>query len=324
MTSLQKVMLAAKPKPDQIDAVIDTKLCYDGLCGQLKLDGIRVTVQQGKLYTRALKLVPNAAMQRLWGREELEGLDGEIIVGDPTAKDCFHHSQSIVMSRDKPMTGAVFYVFDMLDDQEPFCIRNANAKYTLDKTNVPGIKHLPYTTLKNAASLRKFEDAARSKGHEGIVVRLLSSSYKHGRSTLVDQWLVAVKRTVEAEAVVLDTYEQMENTNEQKLNELGKMRRSSHKAGKRGKGTLGGFVVMMLNDKVTAKVAQKLYTIDPEHPYVFGVGGGPGLTDALRKELWQKRSKLPGKLIKIRYQGVGTVDLPRQPQFLGFRDRRDL
>jgi DNA ligase-1 len=49
-----------------------------------------------------------------------------------------------------------------------------------------------------------------------------------------------------------------------------------------------------------------------------------GLTDAVRKELWEKRKTLPGKIVKFRYQKIGTMEAPRQPIFLGFRDGRDL
>jgi DNA ligase-1 len=78
-----------------------------------------------------------------------------------------------------------------------------------------------------------------------------------------------------------------------------------------GKGTLGGFTVNLLGPK-GGKLGQ------------FNIGTGIGLTNAVRAELWAARKTLKGKVIKLKYQAVGTMDAPRLPIFLGFRDRRDM
>lgn len=311
-------MLAAKPKPEDLDATLAT-LSYPALYSP-KLDGIRATVQCGKLYSRALKLIPNLEMQELWGREELNGLDGEIIVGPPTAADCFNRSTSTVMSRNKPAADAAFYVFDTLDDVEPFNIRLSNAGVLIDGACFgQTIKLVHHTLIKTHAAALKYEDKQVRLGHEGVMRRDPVGAYKQGRSTLKEGGLVAIKRFVDAEVVVLDTYEQEENTNPQEINELGKLKRSSHKAGRVGKGTLGGFTVCML---ATARGSFNLASV-PEKAQ-FNVGTGVGLTDAIRTYLWQSRKSLIGKTIKIRYQKVGTMEKPRIPVFLGFRDERDL
>ena len=313
MTALWKPMLAAKPDPAELYAAI-AKLKYP-VAGQLKLDGIRASVQGGKLYARSLKPIANKAMQALWGTKALEGLDGEIIVGPITAEDCFNRTTGQVRRADGGLADAKFYVFDMLDDVEPFVIRSANAKLTIDEAEVPGVVYLSYTECKTIKALTAFRDKARKQGHEGIVTRSLISGYKQGRSTLVDQWLVALKDTVDAEAVILAVYEQEANTNEQKVNELGRLKRSTHKAGKVGKGTLGGFTVAMYGDKKDSKI---------DWHAAFNIGTGVGLTDAVRAELWAKRKSLVGKVVKFRYQGIGTMNAPRQPIWLGFRDQRDM
>ena len=129
MSALFKPMLAAKPDPAELDAVL-AKLPLPALFSP-KLDGIRATVQNGRLYSRSLKLIPNLEMQKLWGRKELNGLDGELVVGSPTAEDCFNRSTSVVMSRNKPADDTTFNVFDTLDSEEPFNIRHGNAGYTI-------------------------------------------------------------------------------------------------------------------------------------------------------------------------------------------------
>jgi len=319
MSKLWKPMLAAKPKPEDLDAVLAV-LPYPALYSP-KLDGIRAMVQNGRLYSRSLKLIPNKEMQALWGRPELEGLDGEIIVGSPTAADCFNRSTSVVMSRDKPMKDAVFHVFDRLLEGTSFYLRLEDAEAciaaALCDCKVELVKHSLMTT--NTAAL-KYETKKIKLGYEGVMRRDPEGRYKQGRSTLKEGGLIAVKRFVDAEAVILDTYEQEENTNAKELNELGKMRRSSHKAGKVGKGTLGGFTVRPLACACEACLRDRTGHCLRQ----FNIGTGMGLTDAVRAELWARRKSLTGKVIKLRYQKVGTMERPRIPIFLGFRDERDL
>ena len=54
---------------------------------QPKLDGIRVIIKDGVVYSRSLKPIPNKHVQSLFGH--LHGADGELIVGDVTAQDVF-------------------------------------------------------------------------------------------------------------------------------------------------------------------------------------------------------------------------------------------
>lgn len=313
--SLQLPMLAAKPDPEELDQVIDT-LPYPMLFSP-KLDGVRCTVQNGRLYSRTLKLIPNLEMQARWGREKHNGLDGEIIAGRT-----FNETSSVVMSKNKPMDNAMFHVFDTLDDLEPFNIRAANARHTVDSLE-PGSKIVPLdqVLIKNARQLRAYEKNTLAAGFEGVMGRTPHGGYKHGRSTLKEGGLVAIKRFVDAEAVVLGTFEQMENQNEKQVNELGRSKRSSHKAGKVGKGTLGGFHVALYDVK-TGHIAG--YKEGGGADGAFDIGTGVGLTDKVRQELWHKRQGLVGKIIKFRYQLVGMKDAPRLPVFLAFRDKRDM
>lgn len=328
MTNLWKPMLATKPDPAEVDTVL-AKLPHPALYSP-KLDGIRATVQNGKLYSRALKLIPNKAMQALWGREDLDGLDGEIIVGSPTAEDCFNRTTSVVMARDKTAEGAVFNVFDVYDDHDPFKERLFDAGVIVDSACfAQTIKVLRHRMCKNLAQVQEFETICLDAGYEGIMRRDPNGLYKQGRSTLKEGGLVAVKRFVDAEAVVLSVYEQQENTNEKTVNELGRSKRSSHKAGKVGKGVLGGFTVMPASmylplSERDKKLFMANVTSGLRHPEAFNIGTGVGLTDAVRAELWAKRKNLPGKIVKFRYQKIGTMAAPRLPIFLGFRDKGDM
>ena len=63
-----------------VDADIEN-IKYPVLCSD-KLDGIRCIILNGVAYSRSLKPIRNKYVQDLFGREEFNGLDGELVVGD--------------------------------------------------------------------------------------------------------------------------------------------------------------------------------------------------------------------------------------------------
>src|SRR4051812_20439337 len=65
---------------------------------QPKLDGIRCFIVDGVARSRTFKPIPNAEIQAALGRSEFDGLDGEIVVGDPTAEGCMQTTSSFVMA----------------------------------------------------------------------------------------------------------------------------------------------------------------------------------------------------------------------------------
>lgn len=77
-----------------------------------KLDGIRCIIKDGIALSRTLKPIRNRYIQSILGRPELNGLDGELIVGDPAASDCMRKTNSGVMSFDGEPDFA-YYVFDI-------------------------------------------------------------------------------------------------------------------------------------------------------------------------------------------------------------------
>lgn len=302
-----KVMLAAKPHSSELDYAM-RHLQYPVMASP-KIDGIRATVQNGGLYSRALKLIPNIAMQKAWSGLP-EGFDGEIVCGNMVAPDVFSRSTSQTMSRNGGLQNAYFCVFDVFDPKKQFQQRYAQLSTLLKKHSVTGVVFVEQAIIKNYRQLLEYEKKMLKLGFEGICVRSLTGPYKQTggcRSTVDEGWLIAIKRVVDAEGTILEAYEQETNTNAAQTNELGRTKRSHHKAGMVGKGTLGGFVVKSKLFKET-----------------FNVGTGVGLTTEVRAAIWKNRKQYIGKVIKFKYQGYGTLDKPRQPIFLGFRDARDL
>jgi DNA ligase-1 len=260
-----------------------------------KLDGVRAIVFGSVVYSRNLKPIPNAYVQATFGRPEFEGFDGELIVGEATAKDVFTRTMSGVMS----LFGAPdvkFHIFDRYCALQTYAARRPVFSAHAHAIAVPQYQVETHKQLDN------MEQTCVNAGWEGVMVRNIDGHYKCGRSTERQGLLLKLKRFDDSEAVVLGVEELMRNGNAKDAS--GK--RTSHKAGKAGKGMLGALVVKGVNG--TFKGAQ------------FNIG--TGFTEQQRKDLWGQNPI--GFIIKYKYFASGAKDAPRFPVFLGFRDKRDM
>lgn len=265
-----------------------------------KLDGVRAVVRNGVVYSRSNKPIPNKHVQSLFKRHE--HYDGELIVGDPTAHDVYRQTTSGVMSVDGE-PDVRFFVFDHVKHiVAPF-----KERYELIDTSGKGkpsglILHIQWG-INTLDQLLEYESEVLEQGYEGLILRSPDAPYKMGRSTVKEGYMLKLKRFTDAEAVVVGFEERMHNGNEATVNELGRTKRSSHKAGKSGRGDLGALVVEF--DGVRFNI-------------------GTGFTDEERREVWDNRSGYLGQLAKFKYFPVGVKEAPRHPVFLGWRDRRDV
>ena len=269
------------------------------LYGSPKYDGIRAVVLGGVVYSRTLKPIRNTYVQRTFGRPEFEGLDGELILGDPTAKGCFQATTSAVMTIGSE-TPVRFWVFDRIT-QGDFSSRFVGR----EKMEHPDLEWVPQVPLANWARVLEYEEQCLTQGYEGVMLRSPFGAYKFGRSTLREGHLIKVKRFEDGEAIVQDFVEKYYNRNEPIIDALGLQKRSSSIEGKVPAGVLGAFVV---RDVTTG--------------LVFEIGSG--LDDYWRSEVWNNKEKYKGSIIKYKYQPYGVKELPRSPIFLGFRDPIDM
>jgi DNA ligase 1 len=265
-----------------------------------KLDGVRATVQGGRLLSRTLKPIPNRNVQaRFAGLPE--GLDGELIVGYPTSFDTYRQTVSVVMSDDKPDNCVCFHVFDRYGKGN-FQERLGDVFASATHRYVVPVEHV---FIKSAEELETMETAWLAEGYEGVMVRSIAGAYKEGRSTVSEGILLKLKRFVDSEAEVLGAYEQEHNDNPSFTNELGRTARSSAKDGMVKTGLLGGLDVRDLTTGIEFSI-------------------GSGFTAGTRRLLWAERETLPGRIVKYKYFPVGGKDKPRHPIWLGWRDRRDM
>ncbi len=274
-----------------------------------KLDGIRCLIQGGLALTRSLKPIPNQHISNILSKTKLNGLDGELIVGPPNAKDVWQATTSGVMTV-SGQPDFQFFVFDDAACAGGFAKRLQSAKNRISLFGRRGpvaerLALVHHHSVFNQVELNQREEEYLLDGYEGVMLRDPEGPYKEGRATEKEGWLLKVKRFQDGEATVQACQEQLTNGNARTLNELGKMKRSSHAKGKTKAGRLGALLVKDLTTGVE-----------------FGIG--TGFTDKARWSLWAMRKELVGKVIKYKFQPVGVKEKPRFPVFLGFRDARDM
>lgn len=302
-----KPMKAAKFEPGETPE--DKIIRHFPLYAQVKLDGIRMVVRDGIGLSNSLKPIRNQHVQS-WishNKSKWEGLDGELILGDPTDPLCYTKTMSEVMS----FTGSdelKFHVFDRWDSTDTY----ANRAEGLGIDQLTG-KDWP-DQARLVASYRvtsmdeiyAYQEDWLEQGHEGIMLRHPNSYYKFGRGTLTACDLVKIKKFEDLEGVVFDKTEEMHNANEAETNNLGHTQRSGHQDGLIGKGTVGALWVRGVW----------------RNGEVFECKVGSGFTAAQRAEYWN--DDLSGRIVKFKYFPIGNKDKPRHGIFLGFRDPDDM
>lgn len=269
-----------------------------------KLDGIRALVYKGALVSRNLKPIPNKHIQKLPIWKHLEGVDGELIVGDPCAKDCFRKTSSGVMSANGE-PDYKFFAFDRVDSM-PYerRIKDLSVLMEYHAKVYPRFGALTNAVIKDVAMLYKYEQRQLDLGFEGIMLRSFDGAYKFGRSTLREGGLMKLKRFADSEAEILKVIELEHNENEKTKDELGRAKRSSLKAGKVGGKTMGALNVRDIHSGV-----------------IFDIG--TGFTDKERAVYWVKRRAVIGEVVKYKYFPSGSKDKPRFPVWLGKRHEND-
>ena len=273
-----------------------------------KLDGIRCLKIDGQIVSRTFKPIRNAELAAAVKDLLPDGSDGELIMGGT-----FQNTTSMVMSADKTIGNekAYFYWFDYVldDNKKPYLERiNDMKKFVEDHPDIltaSPVKIVPLvpTEIKTIEELLKYETEVLEQGFEGVMLRTAHGPYKFGRSTLKEGSLVKMKKFDDDEAIITGFNELDKNTNEKTKDEFGYAKRSSHKEGKIGQDTLGSLDVNW-------------------NGIHFSIGSG--FTAEQRKEFWNDRDNLVGKIVKFKYFATGMKEAPRFPIFLGFRSEDDM
>lgn len=281
------------------------------LFASVKLDGIRCVIKDGVALSRTLKPIRNQYIQSLLGRPEFNGLDGELIVGDPAASDCMRKTNSGVMSFEGE-PDFKYYVFDIWSrpgiQYKDILETLYNKPIGTQIADHPNIEVLQQYTAKTANEVEAIEQSVLDDGHEGIILRRPDGTYKYGRSTVKEGFLYKLKRYVQSEAIVIGVEPYQTNNNAAELDALGYTKRSSAKAGKVDLDLLGALKVQGRFQEFTG--------------VIFNIGTGFTLYE--RELLWKQRESLLGSIVTYKFFPVGNKDKPRHPVFVSFRSQDDL
>jgi DNA ligase-1 len=265
------------------------------LCVSAKLDGIRALIVNGEVMSRNMKPIRNKFIQEQL-RGLPDGLDGELIVGSPNAKNVFNRTSSGVMSADGS-PDFKFWVFDTWAYDVPFIQRYR----VLQDVKHPRVDILQQKSVYSLFEIEDYERVTVSNGYEGIMIRQPHAPYKQGRSTHNEGILWKFKRFRDGEVIITGIEEGIHNMNEASRNELGELTRSSHKAGL----TPSSMVGRLFGEDV---VTGEQVVLSPGR-----------MTHDERTRVFKNPELAIGRVATYKAFDYGKVDVPRFITFQGWR-----
>lgn len=299
---LKRPMLASTLDEESL-----SKLKFPALAS-IKLDGIRALVIDSVVYSRSMKPIPNSSVQKLFGKPEYNGFDGELIYGEPNAPDVYNRSMECMKKEPRNVEdfedNIRFYVFDLHDLNAGYRDRLHSLAMRIGHFGDKHIWTVQHVDIDSIESLLKFEKLALSEGYEGVMVRSIDGGYKNGRSTPKQQWLGKLKRFQDSEAEILEIIPLKKTVDGFTINELGYRKTSTRKDTKQIMQTMGSIRVKDVKSGVEFEI-------------------GSGFTQEQRDDFWENQAAYLGQLVKYKYFEIGK-EKPRFPIYQGFRSAEDL
>lgn len=271
-----------------------------------KLDGFRFMAVDCCARSRVFKEPPNLCVKEWFSRKELDGLDGEVVVGPPTHPLCITATTSGVNSI-KGEPDFKYYIFDRWDmPDSPFVARRIAARRRYESLmRIPEVaerlvlipQYLVTSPEEAETRVAEFYDA----GYEGGMLRRAQSLYRYGRSTEKQADLFKVKESIDFEVQITGFVEMRHNQNEAVTNGIGLTERATKKESMVAAGTLGTLLGIDTRNGEPVKVSTGKMTA-PEKQYV-----------------WDHQEKFLSAYAKCRAGKHGTKDRPRFPRFITWR-----
>jgi DNA ligase-1 len=296
---------------------------------QPKLDGVRGGRYGGRddsiagFTGRSLEPFANRELTKFWSHPDFKFLDGELVLHEKpwdTPRLC-----SLVTSMTNTISGhpekSALVAFDWLSDLSlPYWRRYALLEQRVSKLqNHYGdrIQLMPFRPFKDVDELLWHDTDHLERNLEGTIIRDPNLPAKPGRSSSVEMHLWRIKRFIDFEVRITRFDAALENRNEQVMNKLGRMERSTHKANKHPKEMVGTIYGVVLKD------------VKHEGKLLFKKGMeiaiGPGrMTHDFRRLAYSQPDLLIGQIAKVKTFPQGVKDKPRMPTFEMLRSLKDM
>ena len=314
-------------KPQLADDVDFASLNYP-CWGMPKIDGVRGLQPQDKLVGRSLDEFKGFGLTNLLSKPEHHGFDGEITLGSspvalPGESLCAQTTGAC--GAFKGITEVAdfhWWLFDLVTPEtvtQAYAVRYPELEDRLGKLNNPRLHLVPRTVILNAEEAKEFAAKCLADGFEGAVFRNPRATVKEGRPTKSGQQFMRFKPWADFEIIVKMVVEEETNTNEAKLNTLGKTERSGAKAGKVPNGKVGSVVGTVAKDVLCPFTGRVLFP----RGQVITAGAGR-MKDAEAKAFFENQTLIVGQIAKIKHLAYGVMDQPRMATFECLRDPVDM
>lgn len=291
---------------------------------QPKIDGVRGgQYAPGEFTGRSLEPFANKQLTSFWSHRNFCWLDGELVLaGEPwTAERLCNQVTSMTntIAGHAGVSGLV--VFDWLEDlslpyEKRLVLANKRVK-TLQNSYGNRVQIIENYIARDLEEVLEFHASFLERGLEGTILRDYKQAGKEGASSKTTMHLWRIKDFIDFEVRVRKILPALENTNEQVMNKLGRMERSTHKANKIPKSMVG-----MLQGEVLKDVVH-------EGKLLFKKGLlvdiSPGrMTHDFRKAAWANPSLILDPISKVKTFPIGVKDKPRMPTWESFRSKADM
>lgn len=284
----------------------------------IKKDGVKARVFGTRLLSRSGKPIKNKFIQKTLAPLAGRGFEGELLVYDEDGKLLpFNEISSAVMSEDGE-PDFKFYIFDLWDNHRSYENRFNDMRRQVEYCAplVAGRLSLAFNiVIRSLDELLSYEKSILQLGHEGLILREPVSWYKQGKATPSSQDYLKLKRALNDDGEIIDYLE--------------------------GEGVVVGFEEFMITEdsgkytsetgmsksssalefKIPGNMLGSLVVRTPEG-VEFNIG--TGFDFDTRKQLWEERGTLAGKIVRWKSMLHGELNKPRHPVFLGIRDPIDL
>lgn len=311
------------------DADLD-KLVYPVIF-QPKIDGVRAgRYNAGQPLTgRSLDPFPGFGVTEFFSRSEYQWLDGEMTLGSCPAAEGLCNTTTGALAAFKGVTQMAdfhWWLFDYVDPELahlPYKDRYSLLLQAVTQLRAEGHDRLHIVPAHLCTSREEADAAvanALNDGYEGGIFRNPLTRIKEGRPSSKLQELVRVKPWATSEIMVTRLIEGETNTNEKKLNTLGRSERSSAKAGKVPNGEVGSVEGTLMQDVYHPFIHDKL--LFPEGKLVQ-VGSGK-MTKVQAKHFWEHPEEIVGKPSTVKHLAHGVVDNMRMGTWESLRLVQDM